>query len=79
MLIVPPFPYNVEEDRLDVPWEDCWYSSLELFFTCALRPKGRRMPKNSTYKTGPDDKVHSFVIFSIFEVAYGGRWSDQAV
>ncbi len=32
-----------------------------------LRPKGGRKPKNPTYKTGPDDKVHSLVFFSTFE------------
>ena len=26
VLIVPPYPYNVEEDRHDVPLEDCWYA-----------------------------------------------------
>ena len=67
ILIVPPFPYNVEDDHLDDPLEDCWYASPQLFFTCALRPKGGRRPKNSTYKTCPDDQVHSFVFFSTFE------------
>ena len=67
VLIVPPYPYNVEEDRHDVPLEDCWYARPQLFFTCALRPRGGRMPKNPTYKTGPDDIVHSLVFFSTFE------------
>ncbi len=67
-----------------------WYARPQLFFTRALRPKNVRKPKNANYKTGPDDKVYSFVFFSTFEVldlpiklddqrAYGGRWSDQMV
>jgi hypothetical protein len=48
--------------------EDCWYARPELLFTCALRPKNGRKPKNATYKTGPDDKAYSFVFFSTFEV-----------
>jgi hypothetical protein len=54
-------------DSLNVPLEDCWYAHPQLFFTCVLRPKGGRKPKNPTYKTGLDDEVHSFVFFSTFE------------
>jgi hypothetical protein len=67
MLIIPPYPYNLE-DHHDVPLEDMWYASPQLFFTCALPPKNGRKPKNATYKTGPDDKMYSFVFFSTFEV-----------
>ena len=45
-----------------------WYARPQLFFTCALRLKNGRKPENPTYKTGPDDKVYSFVFFSTFEV-----------
>ncbi len=60
VLIIPPYPYNLEEDHHhDVPLEDMWYARPQLFFTCALRPKNGRKPKNPTYKTGPDDKVYT--------------------
>ena len=52
-VIVPPYPYCIEEDRLDVALEDCWYARPQLFFKCYLRPKNAREPKNSTYKAGP--------------------------
>ena len=68
VLIIPPYPYNLQEDLNDVPLEDMWYARPQLFFTCALRPKNGRKPKNPTYKTGPDDKEYSFVFFSTFEV-----------
>ncbi len=67
ILIVPPYPYNVE-DHLDVPLEDLWYARPQLFFTCVLSPRNGRKPKNSTYTIGPDDTMHSFVFFSSFEV-----------
>jgi hypothetical protein len=50
---LPPYPYCIEEDRLDVDLEDCWYARPQLFFKCYLRPKNAREPKNSTYKAGP--------------------------
>ena len=53
VVIVPPYPYCIEEDRLDVALEDCWYARPQLFFKCYLRPKNAREPKNSTYKAGP--------------------------
>ena len=65
--MVPPFPYCIEEDRHDVPLEDCWYARPQLFFTCVLRPKNGRLPKNRTYKTGPDDIECTLVFFSTFE------------
>jgi hypothetical protein len=67
VLMIPLYPYNLE-DHHDVPLEDMWYASPQLFFTCALRPKTGQKPKNATYKTGPDDKTYSFVFFSTFEV-----------
>ena len=65
--MVPLFPYSIEEDRHDVPLEDCWYARPQLFFTCVLRPKNGRLPKNRTYKTGPDDIECTLVFFSTFE------------
>ncbi len=67
ILVVPPYPFCIEEDRHDVPLEDCLYASPQLFFTCVLRPKDGRFPKHKTYKTGPDDIVYTLVFFSTFE------------
>ena len=62
-------PFCIEEDRHDVPLEDCWYSCPQLFFRCVLRPKEGRLglPKKRTYKTSPDDKIYTLVFFSTFE------------
>ncbi len=65
--MVPPYPYCIEEDRHDVPMEDCWYARPQLFFTCVLRPKDGRLPKNRTYTTGPADMIYTLVFFSTFE------------
>ncbi len=69
ILVVPPYPFctGIEEDRHDVPMEDCWYARPQLFFTYVLRPKDGRLPKNRTYQTGPDDIVYTLVFFSTFE------------
>ncbi len=67
ILVVPPYPFCIEEDRHDVPLEDCWYASPQLFFTCVLRPKDGRLPKSRTYKTDPNDIVYTLVFFSTFE------------
>ncbi len=67
ILVVPPYPFCIEEDRRDVPMEDCWYARPQLFFTCVLRPKDGRLPKIRIYKTGPDDIVYTLVFFSTFE------------
>ena len=66
ILVVPPYPYCIEEDRIDVPLKDCWYARPQLFFTCQLRPKGGRVPLRN-YKKGPDDLLLNFVFFSTFE------------
>ncbi len=60
-------PCCIEEDRHDVPMEDCWYARPQLFFTCVLRPNDGRLPKNRTYKTGPNDRICTLVFFSTFE------------
>ena len=53
VLVVPQYPYCIEEDSHDVPLEDCWYARPQLFFKCYLRPKNGRDPKNPTYKAAP--------------------------
>ena len=53
IVIVPAYPYSIEEDHHDVPLEDCWFARPQLYFTCYLRPTNGRMPKNSNYKAGP--------------------------
>jgi hypothetical protein len=63
-------PYCIEEDRHDVPLEDCWYARPQLSFTCILRPKDGRLPKTRSYrsyKTSPDDIIYTLVFFSTFE------------
>ena len=59
--------YRRAEDHHDVPLEYCWYARPQLFFTCHLRPKDGRLPKNRTYKTGPDDLLYHLVFFNTFE------------
>ncbi len=84
IVIVPQYPYCIEENRHDVPLED-WYARPQLFFKCTLRPKDGRRPKNPTYRYGQDDLSYYLVFFSTFEAhvahqgADGGRWGDQAV
>ncbi len=65
--MVPLFPYSIEEDRHDVPLDDCWYARPQLFFTCVLRPKHGRLPENKTDVKGPDDIECTLVFFSTFE------------
>ncbi len=64
--MVSPYPYNIEDDPAEVPFEDCWYARPQLF-TCHLRPDGARPPKNPSYKIGPDDLLFQLVFFSTFE------------
>ena len=66
-MVVPPFPYCIEEDRHDVPLEDCWYARPQLFFTCVMRPKNGRLPKDKRCHAGPDDIRYTLVFFSTFE------------
>jgi hypothetical protein len=67
IVVVPPYPYNIEDDPADIPFEDSWYARPQLFFTCNLRPTGGRPPKNPSYKIGPDDLLFNLVFFSTFE------------
>ncbi len=48
ILVVPPYPYCIEEDRHNDRMEDCWSARPQLFFTCVLRPKNGRLPKTRT-------------------------------
>ena len=67
ILVIPPYPYCIEEDPNDVLLEECWYARPQLLFTCYLRPKGGRPPKNRTYICCPDDIPYHMVFFSTFE------------
>ena len=67
ILVIPPYPYCSEEVPQDVPLEDCWYARPQLLFTCYLRPKHGRAPKNPNYRYGPDDIHKHLVFFSTFE------------
>ena len=33
ILVIPPYPYCIEEENDDVPLEDCWYARLQLLFS----------------------------------------------
>jgi len=48
IVVVPLYPYCIEDDPNDVPFEDCWYARPQLYFSCLLRPAGGRPPKNSS-------------------------------
>ncbi len=60
-------PYSIEESPDDVPLKDCWYARPQLFFKCVLRPKDGRLPKNRTYRIGPDDLAYYLVFLNSFE------------
>jgi hypothetical protein len=66
VLVVPPYPYCIEEDHHDVDLEDCWTAQPQLSFSCHLRPTGRRKPKDWRHKTGPDNLRYYLVFFSTF-------------
>jgi hypothetical protein len=75
VVVVSPYPYSIEEDRHDVPLEDCWYARPQLFFNCTLRPKDGRQPKNTTYICGPDDLSFNLVFFNTFgELILPFKW-----
>jgi hypothetical protein len=67
ILVIPPYPYCIEEVNNDIPLKDCWYARQQLLFTCYLRPKGGRSPKNQTYSCCPDELRYHLVFFSTFE------------
>jgi hypothetical protein len=67
VLMVPPYPYCIEEDTADVPWKDMWFARSLLLFTCHLLTSGGRQPKNPSYKIGPDDLLFNLVFSSFFE------------
>ena len=64
IVVVPLFPYCIEEDHHDVLLEDCW---SQLFFTCVMRPKNGRLLKDKHSHAGPDENVYTLVFFSTFE------------
>jgi hypothetical protein len=66
VLVVPKYPYCIEEDSHDVDLEDCWTAQPQLFFSCNLSPKGGRMPKDWGRKIGPDYLRYNLVFFSTF-------------
>jgi hypothetical protein len=63
VLVVPQYPYCIEEDNHDVDLEDCWTALPQLFFSCHLLPKGGRKLKIRRHKTGPDDVRYYLVFF----------------
>ncbi len=67
ILVIPPYPYCIQEVNDNVLFEDCWYARPQLFFTCYLRPNGERPPKNWNYSCGPDDLRYHLVFFRTFE------------
>ena len=67
IVVIPPYPYCIEEDHDNIPLEDCWYARPQLLFTCYLRPTGGRPPKNANYRNGPDGRCYHLVLFSTFE------------
>jgi hypothetical protein len=66
IVIVPPYPYCIEEDHHDVALEDCWFARHQLFFKCFLRPKHGREPKNSNCKAGPGIYRYIHVYLSMY-------------
>ncbi len=36
ILIIPPYPYCIDEVFEDVPLDDCWFACPQLLFTCYL-------------------------------------------
>ncbi len=67
ILVIPSYPYCIEEVSEDVLLEDCWYALQQLLFTCYLRPTGGRPPRNASYRCCPDDLCYHLVFFSTFE------------
>jgi hypothetical protein len=67
ILVIPPYPYCIEEVSQDVLLEDCWYARPQRLFTCHLRPKGGRPPKNPSYSCCSDDVSCHLVFLSTFE------------
>ncbi len=67
IVVVPPYPYCIEDELNDVLFEDCWYARPQLVFSCHLRPAGGRTPKNPSYRFDPHDLLFILVVFSTFE------------
>jgi hypothetical protein len=67
MLVVPQYPYCIEEDHHDVDLEDCRTALPQLLFSCHLHPKGGRKQKDWRFKMGPDNLRYNLVFFSTFK------------
>ncbi len=67
VLVVPPYPYCIEEDSHYVALKDCWTVRPQLFFSCHLRLKDGGLPMTGCHKTGPGDISYLLVFFSTFE------------
>ncbi len=67
VLVVPLYPYWIEEDSNNVDLEDCWTAWPKLFFSCHLCQKGRRMPKDWRHIAGPDYLRYDLVFLSTFK------------
>jgi hypothetical protein len=67
VLVVPPYPYCIEEDCYDVDLQDCWTALPQLFFSCHMLPMGGRKPKDWRHKMSPDNLRYNLVFFSTFE------------
>ncbi len=67
ILVIPPYPYCMEEVPQDVPLEDCLYARPQLLFTSYLRPTGGRPPKNPSNRCCTDDIRHHLVFLSTFK------------
>ncbi len=67
VVIVPPYPYSIEEDPHNVPLKDGWYARPQIFFKCTLCPKDGRQPKNPSYRIDPDDVSYYLVFSNPFE------------
>ncbi len=69
VVVVPPYSACIEEHRLDVALEDYWYARPQLFPQCYLRPKHGRLPRNSTYISGPGiyNYIHVYRSMYVFK------------
>ena len=59
----------------DILFDQCWCAHPELYFTCHLRPAGRRQPKKSNCMYGNNDILAEFIWCSI---APSSTWSCKA-
>ncbi len=84
ILVIPPYPYCIEEVSHNVLLEDCWYACLQLLFTCYLLPKGgrpqRRGSTAAALMTSPPVLLqHLWGAEISHQLADGECWGDQVV